>query len=78
MDNRFNTDTDRMNNINAGHVPGIGYPIKFSNHTRLIESSAPPMPSKHAFDSLTEFSFSKADVDARIAQGAVASPGLDQ
>ena len=135
MDNRFKTNTDRMNNLDAlvneiervtrsqtvahwqavfdaagvpagpvhtlaqaltheqtlaramvvnskhpkaGHVQGIGHPIKFSNHTQLIESSPPPMLSDHAFDILTEFNYSKADIDALIAQGAVASPGLDQ
>ena len=36
------------------------------------------MLSEHAFDILTEFNYSKADIDALIAQGAVASPGLDQ
>lgn len=78
MGTRFRTDTDRMNNVNAGHVQGIGHPIKFSNHTQLIESSPPPMLREHAFDILTEFNCSRADIDALIAQGAVASPGLDQ
>jgi crotonobetainyl-CoA:carnitine CoA-transferase CaiB-like acyl-CoA transferase len=62
----------------AGHVQGIGHPIKFSNHSPVTESSPPPMLSEHAFDILTEFNYSEAEIEALVAQGAVASPGVDQ
>ncbi|MFZ9116439.1 MAG: CaiB/BaiF CoA transferase family protein [Burkholderiaceae bacterium] len=62
----------------AGHVQGIGHPIKFSNHSPVTESSPPPMLSEHAFDILAEFNYSEAEIEALVAQGAVASPGVDQ
>lgn len=61
----------------AGNVQGIGHPIKFSNHPPVHQSSPPPMLSEHAFDVLSEFQYSKAEIDALISEGAVASPDAD-
>jgi hypothetical protein len=36
------------------------------------------MLSEHAFDILAEFNYSEAEIEALVAQGAVASPGVDQ
>ena len=62
----------------AGQVKGIGHPIKFSNHPVPSESAPPPMLSQHAHEVLAEFNYSSDEIDALIAQGAVASPGAEQ
>lgn len=62
----------------AGQVKGIGHPIKFSNHPVPSESAPPPMLSQHAHEVLAEFNYSSEEIDALIAQGAVASPGAEQ
>ncbi len=58
----------------AGHVRGVGHPVKFSSHPSSDQSCPAPMLSEHAFEILSEFGYSADEVKALMACGAVGSP----
>jgi crotonobetainyl-CoA:carnitine CoA-transferase CaiB-like acyl-CoA transferase len=52
---------------------GVASPIRLERSRPSVRRT-PPKFSQHAFEVLGEFGYSKADIDALVAQGVVCGP----
>ena len=58
----------------AGRVQTIGLPVKFSATPGAITAAA-PLFGQHTREVLAEHGFTKAEIDALLAEGAAIEPG---